>query len=973
MKLSITPHTRLLLGTAALSVLATVSAGLANAQTPTQPPASTPQTGSANTNEQESQDRIIIVGTNIEGAAPVGSEPIVVGREEIGQTGLSNISDVIRRLPQVQFGGVDPGLQGGTANQGYNGSQTESINLRGLGSAATLVLVDGRRRVAGGAASTTTDANQVPLAALERIEVLTDGASAVYGSDAVAGVVNFVTRRDFDGLEATLRWGNQSGGAEYNASLTGGITWDNLGGFGAGNILATFEHQDRNSISAGKIARVRRDLRPLGGPDLRIDQGNALAGTSPNIISQGAPNTTIPRAQAFTYWGVPAGNGTGLTAASLALNQPNLADISDYRDYIGAQTRDQLGIWFNQEFSENVELFADFNYTNRETVSRDSAASPNVSLAGSPFFIAGLPANQQAQYSIVKDGRIRTFTATSESIGATVGARFGLWSDWEGDAYYTYGRNEQCDSCAVNGINLTALQAQVTAGNINPLSSVPLTDAQAATFYGDTKFQSRTILNDVVVKANGTLFDLPGGALKAAVGVELRNESNANDNKSRTGVTNALTTLSTFDTSKFDRDITSAFAELNIPVVSSDMGIPLVDALTVSAAVRYDDYSDFGDTTNPRFGFTWDVTSAFRFSGTWGTSFRAPSVTDANPKAVISGSRSVLPNFDPRITNGVLPAGILGPFGLTNGALLLGSNTSLRPETSENWSVSANYSEGGLELGATLWNIDYTDQILFPGTIGGFLAAPPPNYGGWGAYIIPINNPVTCNNADITTADPVLQPFLQNLNYDFLAGGGDFSTGSPLRNNFCSVNVVLDSRIQNVGSVLQRGLDLNASYTQQIGEVDLTGRLAATRTLKNDVTSVAGAAPDSQIGELSAGYPSYKWSGTASLTGRWKDFDATLSARYLHSILGDGLLTPAGLNGGPNRELGSYTTLDFTLGYGQEFDESMFGMTRWRGQFVVTNLADEEPDFFVDGGGAWNRRYGLPFGRTYSVSLTAAF
>jgi iron complex outermembrane receptor protein len=983
MKLSITPYTRLLLGTAALSVLASFSAGVASAQATTQPPASaTPQE-----EEEDEGDRVVVVGTNIAGAAPVGSEPIVITAEEASRTGLSNVADIIRRMPQVQSGvGDDTGFQGGTSQQGYNQAQTETINLRGLGSAATLILVDGRRVVGSGALSTVTEGNQVPLSALSRLEILPDGASAMYGSDAVAGVVNFVLRRDYEGFEATLRAGNQSGGDEWNATLLGGTVWDDFGGFGGGNVLVTYEHQDREAFRTGEMARLRQDLRPVGGPDLRIDGANASVGFSPNIISQGAPNATIPRAGNFTYWGVPSGNGTGVTAANLSLNNPNLVDSSDYRDWTGEQVRDQVAVYLNQTLNENAELFATLSYTNRETTSAHPAATATLALAGTPYFIAGLPANQQVQYSSLKDGVTRTFASESETIGVVLGVKLDLPNAWAGELYANFGRNEQCDSCVTGSINRAAFAAQVQAGNINPLSSTPLTDAQAATIYGDASFRSRTTLDDFVAKFNGPLFDLPAGPLKAAVGAEFRKESNANENFSRTGVTNAFSVLSTFDDTKLSRDIGSISAELNIPVVAPDMNVPLVQNLTLSAAARYDNYSDVGSTTNPRLGFTWDVIDQLSFFGSWGTSFRAPSVTDVNPNAVTSGTSLAYFNTNPAITNGASPGfPLFGLPGSANFALMLGSNPDLVPEESENWSVGTRFTHEGFEFGATLWNISYDNQIIFPGTIPALFGAPfnpafaAPNYGGWGAFIIPVNNPATCNNNDLSTADPVLQQYLASVNYDFVNAGGDFSSTSSLQNTFCQVNAIADSRITNVGSVEQRGVDFDARYSHTLGDVLLQARLGLSQQLKFDISPQPGAPFNDQIGDLALGSGGFEWRGTAGLTAIWQNFDATVGSRYLGEIRASGQLAPNGLPGGPVREIPAHVEFDLTLGYNTNYEQPQFaGLRGWRAQLAVTNVMDDLPGMFFSEGSslgvpAWNIRYGSPFGRTYSASLTARF
>ncbi len=926
------------------------------------------------------EDEIVVIGTQIRGAAPVGSDPVVISQEEAARTGLANVADIVRRMPQVQMGvGDNVGFQGGTSHQGYNQAQTETINLRGLGAASTLILVDGRRVVGAGAISTITEANQVPLAALSRLEILPDGASAVYGSDAVAGVVNFVTRRDFDGVDVTLRYGNQSGGDEYGVTLVGGTVWENA--LGDGNLLVTYEHLDREAFTAGEIARLRRDLTSIGGPDMRINDDDATVGFSPNIISASAGLNTIPTAGTWTYWGVPEGNGVGLVAGDLLLNDPNLAETSHYRDWTGEQVRDQLAVHFNQDLAPGVEVFGSLSYANRETVSRAPTPSVRIALAGTPYAIAGLPADQTVQYSTLKDGQVRTFASEAETIGTAIGIRAELPNDWQAEAFFNYGRNEQCDSCVTGAINRPALTAQIQAGNINPLSSEPLTAAERALVYGSSEFRSRTTLEDLVVKFDGPLFDLPAGPVRAAVGGEMRIEANANENVSRTGVTNTLTQISTYGSTEYDRSIESFFVELNVPVVDSSMNIPLVESLTLSAAGRYDNYSDVGSTTNPRFGFTWEMNDMFSLRGSWGTSFRAPSVTDVNPNTITSGTNLLYFNTNPDITNSVPPFFIFP--GQANFALMLGANPGLEPEESENWSVTAGFEHEGLDIGVTYWNISFDRQIAFPGTIAALFNAPfnpafaAPGYGGWSAFIIPVNNPLTCDNSDITTADPVLQEFLETVNYDFVSGGGDFGSLSSLRDQFCQVNAIADSRIQNIANVQQSGLDFNVSYFREVGEVDLQARLAASQQLEHEISSQPGTPGVDQIGDINVG--GFEWRGTASVTALWRGFDATLGARYLHDMVASQQANADGTPGGPDRDLDAHTEFDLTLGYTHDFGESGFaGLNGWRAQLAVTNVTDEYPDFFVntdsaEGAPAWNTKYGLPFGRTYSVTLSARF
>jgi iron complex outermembrane recepter protein len=991
-------HMRLLLGTAAFTVLGALAPVAVHAQTP----ASANQSTTQNEDTPTEVGEVVVTGTNISGVKPVGGTSIVVTREEMQQTGLSNAADIIRRLPQVQtaVGDSSAATQGGSSNQGYNGAQVEGINLRGLGPSATLILVDGHRVVAQGSAASIAEGNQVPLAALERIEILPQGASAIYGSDAVAGVVNYVLRKDFDGLEVNARVGNQTGGREYDLGLTAGTHWGSLGGLGNGNIIGSYQHQDRDAFKGGKIDRLRFNLSPLGGPDLRIVGNSAFVGLAPNVVTNPfvAPNVNPiqPTAQGYRYFGVPANNTGVPSAASLLADQPNLVDASDYTDYTGAQKMDQASLYFNQDLTPKLELFGSANYSKRTTRSELLGRSPNITVTpASPYYVAvpGAGATETIQYSTLKDNVLTRYNAASKTYGGLFGVRADLPFDWKGEAFYNYNKNQSCDSCVTGLANSAALQALVNAQTINPLSTTSLTDAQKALVYDANRIESRSTLNDVVAKANGKLIDLPAGPLKAAVGFEYIRESNALRSAKTTG---GVTTPGTsFATSRASRNITAGFAELYVPIVSEDMHIPLVKGLRGSAAVRYDDYSDVGATTNPKFGLTWDLTDEFRLEGTWGTSFRAPHLTDVNPHGVTTALLvRNLPNVDPRIYNTDLPAGFAGPFGLTTSAILVGSNPALTPEESTNWSVGGVFSRGGLDVRLSYWDIEYTNQIAFPGVIGAYASAftRGGDYQGWGPYITPIHNNIAtlppfglpnpffnpaqplCSNSDINTADPALRNALQQAQ-----GVNTVAGSTQIANNFCNVAVLLDSRIQNIGRVEMNGLDFSAQYFTQVGEVKLTGQVTASATLEQKVTVLPGATPTDTIGRIGDGGASggFKWRGTAGVTADWQGFDATLQARYLSSVRVGGIVDANNSPVGGTAKLPSLIQFDLTLGYGQKFDEPVSGLKAWRGAVVITNLFDEYPTFITAPTGyqnpGWIPAYGSPFGRTFSVQLTADF
>src|SRR5581483_10214866 len=168
-----------------------------------------------------------------------------LSRDEILNSGIQDIHDVLRALPQVVDvapAGVADIRLGGTSGYNANNTQGTAINLRGLGPQATLVLVDGHRVAPTGTVAVFTEADQVPIAALGRIEIIDDGSSAIYGSDAIGGVINYVTRRDLDGVEVTGGGTFVDGYREYGGAVTGGHTWSSLGSLGQGNFILGLDY-----------------------------------------------------------------------------------------------------------------------------------------------------------------------------------------------------------------------------------------------------------------------------------------------------------------------------------------------------------------------------------------------------------------------------------------------------------------------------------------------------------------------------------------------------------------------------------------------------------------------------------------------------------------------------------------------------------------------------------------------------------
>jgi iron complex outermembrane receptor protein len=213
------------------------------------------------TDENADSEEIVVTGTRIRGAHPAGSNLTTIARDDIEQTGRSSVQDVLSILPQNFPGSQNDTTQLGSINTGRNIAFGSTVDLRGLGADATLTLLNGRRLAPAGFGN-FVDISTVPLAAVERIEVLADGASALYGSDAVAGVVNVILRRDFEGAETTLRYGAATRGdpEETNFSQLFGASWQ------GGNAMIGYEYRDRTALAAAdRDFSATSDLRPWGG------------------------------------------------------------------------------------------------------------------------------------------------------------------------------------------------------------------------------------------------------------------------------------------------------------------------------------------------------------------------------------------------------------------------------------------------------------------------------------------------------------------------------------------------------------------------------------------------------------------------------------------------------------------------------------------------------------------------------------
>lgn len=964
---------------------------------PPPPTATTPTSNGADSaatqNSGETADAqgspdIVITGTNISGVKPVGSEAITLDRAQILSTGKTNIFDVLQTLPQIQTqpNGGPGGLvlrQGGTAGYGSsagggaNITQGTAINIRGLGTSATLTLVDGRRVAPSGSATAFTESTQVPLAALERVEVVTDGNSAIYGSDAIAGVVNFVLRKNFNGVEISGRDTYNRYYNEWGASITAGKSWDQLGGLGAGNIILTFDYDRRGAMNQGQSKFLRQDLRSVGGPDTRVNNA-VLSAASPILVVGG---NGVP----YSYFAIPKGSGAGTTFASLGApltaDKLPLVDASDYTDFLGRQRREQVAGFLNQELTSGIAVYAEGFYTHRATTSRaftTSAIGNNVLVCqGSPYYITGAPAAaSSAQGNACRGGLAQTIavnpltfiggqsvtTNPDTTYTLTGGMTAKLPGSWKGEGYFTYGHDKTCGICnAGNNANFSAAAGQFDIGAINPLSGEPTTTAQRATFEGDNLQFATNAFKDAVIKFNGPIFRLPGGQVRAAVGGEysynkqhLKNLDNTNLLGGRVDPRDNRVLVSNITTTH--RDQKSLFGELFVPLIGADNATPLLTAFNIDAAVRYDHYNDFGSTTNPKFSGTLTLAEDFSVRGSWGTSFRAPALTDTNPQnfSVQLIGIPVANSTSNSSLNGFIPGNAIA-------YQVLGANRDLKPETATSWSAGLDFRPHGLpgfKFSTTYFSTQYKNQIGGPNA--GLFLSSDANAALYSKYIIPIhNNLATCVNGNTSTYDPVLA--------NFIAKAQPLYTANII--GACASTVILDARNTNAAATFQNGLDfqLNYAFKNRLGSWDLGG--SVTKLLNQTVKAVNGGTTASVLGTFY--YP-------VSLRGRgqagWsKDgFGAQLFMNYVGSYTNT-VPYPAG---SPNRRVHPWVTFDTSLSYqiSQKSGSLLGGL---RAAVQIVNLFNQDPPRVLTQAGtnyaAYDANNANIYGRYATFTLTKNF
>lgn len=766
-------------------------------------------------------DEIIVTGSRIRGTQPVGSPITEVSRDDIELNAPLTTAALIQKLPQVFNLGVSEnsrGQSGGSGNITYG----TAINLRGIGPYSTLTLLDGHRAVPQGTTGFAVDPSIVPTLALERVEVVADGASAIYGSDAIAGVVNLIPRRQFEGIEVSLR-GAQ--GDEYDEHQLGAI-----GGFGwsSGHFMLAFENSYHGNLSGLDRDFFRGDLTARGGRDFRVVQCNPG-----NIVVGGVS------------YAIPSGGVTPATADQLAPNTTNRCDNAQYQDLIPEQERNAVFTTFDQGIGENFEIFGDAFWTRREFYNHVGLQNAALTVRDvNPFFVSPPGTNvtqETVNYSFGSQLPTNDTEGFSEAYEGTIGARYRFGGGWGLEGLYTYGHTEE-RSTSQYGINNGALNAALArtdpATAFNPFSTAPNNDAALANLAnqlfiapGDTHFQGWEL------KVDGPLLSLPGGALRAAFGYEGQRLT------SKSGlITGTWEAPVVAMNPRVRRDVHSAYAEFLVPIFGEGNARAGLRELTLDLAVRYDDYSDLADgsTVNPKFGFNWAPTDTLRFRGTYGESFRAPTF------AQIYGNSSALyvQNYSDPTKGGAI----------TQGITLSGGNLELEPETAASYTFGVDFlPTPATRINLTYFHIDYEKQIT--------------------SYLSDLT---ILNREDQFAGTGIIW---RNPDPDFVA---DLVATKPIRGVLPNpVTLYVDGRTNNLGTTIAAGFDLLAQYELDAGAAGQFGFGLMTTWFTTYDVAITPAAD--RVDQLDTIYNPLKFKARFNTTWRRGGFTGGLFVTHLGS------------------------------------------------------------------------------------------
>ena len=792
---------------------------MAQSLTPPYPP--TTQSDPTMTDPSTGQE-IVVTGSRIRRDPLDQPSPvIVVDDAAIARTGLSSIADVLQRLPSAA-GGLNSkvnnsGNIGNPPDGGGVGAGSAEIDLRYLTSKRTLVLVDGIRFINGASASgipSTVDLNTIAVSSIDRIEVLQSGQSPLYGSDALAGVVNVITKIQQKGLKASAQFGTFRQGdghtQDYNASY--GIQSHGTSVVFGGSYVKQEAVRTRDrSISQFPNPGQTSCTDPIGGCSSATPNGYIQL-TGPALTLKSAPITGRPRYDPL--------DPTGANSDFRRFTTGDRFNFTPFNYFLTPSERYGLFVSIKQELTDNVNLRVKMNYTRRNSQNQAAflplfigpdAGNGNlldtISVdATNPFnpfgftLSAGGAGNAPANYSTIRRRLVeagqRTYTQHVDTMSATatLDGSFHVGSRkfyWDANAVIGFNDANQLFTGNLNAANLKQALGPVAncTGSCVPFNifggAGSVTPAMIAFVGFDERDRSSQSLADYTANLSGDLFDLPAGAVGLAIGYEHRVQygSFTPDPIISAGLGADIPA----QPARGHYNSDEVYAEVRVPLIHNT---PLIQSLELGGAVRHSDYSTSGGNTSATGNVLWKPVGDILLRGSYAQGFRAPSIGELFGAA----SRSDAPIDDPctnvpgspyqtsatvraNCTANGVPAN--GSYAEPTGGqlgVLTGGNGALRPETSRTWLFGAVY--------APAWarNSSIASNLSIEG-----------NY-----YDIKVKNAIAPIDAQLTlsrcavSADPL-------------------SCGSITRSASGLISRI-NAQLQNIGGIRTRGVDITAIY-----------------------------------------------------------------------------------------------------------------------------------------------------------------
>jgi iron complex outermembrane receptor protein len=881
--------------------------------------------------------RVEVTGSRI--ASPNADSPSplqVLNAADIAASGANNLQDLLLQNPTL---GTPTYSRTNTAFL-TSGAGVATVDLRNLGTSRTLVLVNGRRFVSGVPGDSAVDLNSIPTDFIERVELLTGGASAAYGSDAVAGVVNIITKRNFNGLMVDAQGGESSKGDSEKRKLSLTFGTSNDDGFLMGHLGFTRDgavwSRDRAASAVDQNTTISK-----------TNPGGAFIAKSPTYSSYAPQGHFYGDTEDFTY--DKSGNIIPFNSAQSGFNRSQYRTIAVPTDRFLMATNGEL------KLNEHNTAFMEGTYAS----TRVSTSIEPFPLGSESIFPASggqVPAGSFVNGQLVKNPLVPQylydritdndgdkipdyyFTRRLGEVGSrntsvdrdtfrfATGLKgdFHAWKDWNYEAYVAIGQAKEAQQSTgqVNVLNFrNALQAipgpngtvQCADANAREQGCVPInvfgynsiSPAALAYVTAPGSLVTRTTQKLAGGHIDGEIFDLPAGPLGVAVGVEFRKEFSESVPDALTQA--GLNAGNAIPPTQGEFSVREAFVEAHIPVLKD---LPFVKQLDLPLAFRHGDYSSVGSTNSWNAGFEWTVVDDVKLRGTRSLSTRAPNINElyqAPSQDYPTGLN------DPCLGVGLQTAGTTAERCRADPGVLanINANGTFTTTLADQQGISG-YNRGNPNLTAEKGRSTTVGLV-------------------WTPRSIPMLNrfTFTADYFNIKIADAIVSTPRQFALTGCYNGTNpalcQFITRYPAATGNSSAGALhyIDTAVSNSGGAGTEGIDLTAAWNDRVGPGRLSTRLAYTYLKKQYTVPLPGAAQDPFDGEIGAAKNKANW----NVGYKWNDFNANVTFDYIgRSALDDQFLTGLGIPA-ESIKVGSRTYTNLQLSYQlMKKTELYFGM-----------------------------------------------